>query len=83
MAKRKLFTFTAPDGTVFRRITGGATYTHAVLYKHRAGMWRMGSCVGRPELVENRVRYWSRAGHECVVVKADHESAEADLENSS
>lgn len=68
--KRKI-TFTAPDGTKLTRTTAH-DYTHAVLYfSPGLGAWRIGSCVGRRDLVAARLKYWRSAGFYCVAVPAD------------
>ncbi len=68
------FTFTAPDGTKHTRSSKTRTYTHAILYKneHTGNKWKLGSCVGRPELVAYRLEYWARGDVSNVVaVEAD------------
>ena len=66
----KTFTFTAPDGTILKRTSKTRTYTHAILY-FRDGKWRLGSCVGRPELVAERLEYWGRGSPDTVAVAAN------------
>lgn len=68
---KQTFTFTAPDGTVHKRTSKTRTYTHAVLYK-MDGTWRLGSCVGRPELVADRLEYWGRGSPDVIAVEANH-----------
>lgn len=68
------FTFTAPDGTKHTRNSKTRTYTHAIFHRnsHTGMKWRLGSCVGRPDLVAYRLEYWGRGDHENVVaVEAD------------
>ena len=64
-------TFTAPDGTKLTRTTA-RTYTHAILCL-RDGAWRIGSCVGRPELVPDRLEIWGRGSPDVIAVEADKE----------
>lgn len=68
------FTFTAPDGSKLTRNSKARTYTHAVLYK-RDGKWVLGSCVGRPDLVADRLEYWGRGSPDTVAVEADKAAA--------
>lgn len=67
------FTFTAPDGTKHKRKSKARTYTHAILYKteNGKGPWRLGSCVGRPDLVARRLEEWGRGSPDVVAVEAD------------
>ena len=69
-----IFTFTAPDGTKLQRNSKTRTYTHAILYK-RDGKWTLGSCVGRPELVADRLEYWGRGSPDTVAVEAEPAAA--------
>jgi hypothetical protein len=64
------FTFTAPDGTTLQRTSKTRTYTHAVIFK-RDGKWVMGSCVGRPDLLADRLEYWGRGSPDCIAVPAN------------
>ena len=66
------FTFTAPDGSKLTRNSGKRVYTHAVLYKGDNGRWKLGSCVGRAELVEYRLEYWGRGSPDVVAVACDN-----------
>lgn len=70
MAAGKTFTFTAPDGTVFKRKSASRTYVAAVIYKDD-GKWKLGSCVGRPELIADRLEYWGRGSPDTIVVNAN------------
>ena len=70
-AKRKrTFYFRAPDGTVLTRTSTTRIYTHAVIYKHD-GVWKMGSCCGRTELVADRLEYWGRGSPDVIAVPAE------------
>ena len=64
------FTFTAPDGTTLKRTSKTRTYTHAILY-FADGQWKLGSCVGRPDLVAERLEYWGRGSPDTIAVKAN------------
>lgn len=70
---KQIFTFTAPDGTRLKRTSATRVYTHAVLYKseHTGHKWKIGSCVGRPELVAYRLEYWGRGSPDVVAVEAN------------
>jgi alkanesulfonate monooxygenase SsuD/methylene tetrahydromethanopterin reductase-like flavin-dependent oxidoreductase (luciferase family) len=68
---KQTFTFTAPDGTTLKRTSETRTYTHAIIYKNGAGKWVIGSCVGRPELVAERLEQWGRGSPDCIAVEAD------------
>ena len=68
---KQTFTFTAPDGTTLKRTSKTRIYTHAVIYKDRDGKWVMGSCVGRPELVADRLEQWGRGSPDCIAVEAN------------
>ena len=65
-----IFTFKAPDGTTLKRTSKTRTYTHAIIYL-KDGKWKLGSCVGRPELVAERLEYWGRGNYECLAVQAN------------
>lgn len=64
------FTFTAPDGTIFKRTSKTRTYVAAVLYK-RDGKWHLGSCIGRPDLIADRLEYWGRGSPDTIAVNAN------------
>lgn len=64
------YTFTAPDGSKHKRRSATRRYTHAVLCK-RDGGWTLGSCVGRPDLVADRLEYWGRGSPDVVAVPVD------------
>lgn len=75
MPKATTFWFTAPDGTKLKRSSSTRTYTHAIIYKPdngpNTGKWVMGSCVGRPDLVAERLEYWGRGSPDCIAVPRD------------
>jgi hypothetical protein len=66
----KAFTFTAPDGTKLIRRSKARTYVAAILLK-KDGVWVLGSCVGRPELIADRLEYWGRGSPDCIAVHVD------------
>lgn len=71
----KVHTFTAPDGSKFRR-RSRRTYTHAILYREGArgdgtGKWKLGSCIGRPDLVAARLETWGKGSPDTIAVPAD------------
>lgn len=68
---RKTFWFTAPDGSRHKRTSDTRTYTHAILVFGTDGKWGIGSCVGRPDLVADRLEYWGRGTDKVVAVPAD------------
>lgn len=67
---KQTFTFTAPDGTVLKRTSKTRTYTHAILVK-RGEKWTLGSCVGRPDLVADRLEIWGRGSPDVIAVPAN------------
>lgn len=68
---RTVYTATAPDGTVFKFATKSRTYSHAIIYKtdDGRGPWKLGSRVGRPDLVAQRLEEWGRGSPHCVAVE--------------
>lgn len=68
MAKAKTFWFEAPDGSRHKRTSKTRTYTHAILVQDNRG-WGIGSCVGRPDLVNERLEYWGRGSNKVVAVE--------------
>lgn len=66
------FIFYAPDGSRLVRNSKTRTYTHAIVYcyaqdgKH----YRIGSCVGRPDLVAARLEQWGKGSPHCIAVPA-------------
>lgn len=66
------FVFYAPNGQRLTRNSTTRTYTHAIVYcyaqdgKH----YRIGSCVGRPDLVAARLEQWGKGSPHCVAVSA-------------
>lgn len=68
---RTVYTATAPDGTVFKFATTARTYTHAILYKADGGRgpWKLGSRVGRPDLVAQRLEERGRGSPDCIAVE--------------
>jgi alkanesulfonate monooxygenase SsuD/methylene tetrahydromethanopterin reductase-like flavin-dependent oxidoreductase (luciferase family) len=67
---KQTFVFTDPDGGKHKRTSKTRTYTHAILVKDDRG-WGIGSCVGRPDLVAERLEYWGRGSDKAIAVKAD------------
>ncbi len=64
------FTFTAPDGTILKRTSKTRTYVAAVIYK-ADGKWKLGSCVGRHDLIADRLEYWGRGSPDTIAVNAN------------
>ncbi len=67
---KSVFTFTDPDGGKHIRVSRTRTYTHAILVRGALG-WRIGSCVGRPDLVEARLEQWGKGSDKVIAVPAD------------
>lgn len=69
---RKTFTFTAPDGSVHKRASSTRTYTHAILSQdEKTGVWGLCSCIGRPDLVADRLEAWGKGAPHVIAVPAD------------
>ena len=66
------FTFTDPEGRKHTRNSKTRNYTHAILYREKEGRpYKLGSCVGRPELLAYRLEYWGRGSPDVVAVAVD------------
>lgn len=64
------YTFTAPDGSKLKRKTE-RTYTHAILSNHE-GKWKLESCIGRPDLVADRLEAFGKGSPDVIAVEVDH-----------
>lgn len=80
---RTTFTFTAPDGTLLKRVSDTKEYTHAIISQdEKTGKWGLCSCVGRPDLVAARLEEWGKGAPNVIAVAVNEPKTYVVVENA-